>query len=339
MTFECSMSVKITQHGIYIGEKRKLMTGIVFDIQRFSIHDGPGIRTTVFFKGCNLRCFWCHNPEGMCPKPELQFTPEKCIGCGECALICPNDAQHIEAGQREFKRELCQVCGQCTEVCYPGGLALVGKEMTVDQVMAEILKDRPFYETSKGGVTLSGGEPLVQREFAAHLLRACKTEGIHTAIETAGNYPWEHLAPLLRWTDLIMMDIKHMDSDKHRQATGVPNHRILETARRLAQSDQAVTIRVPVVPTVNDTPAEIAAIAQFVDDLAGLRAHYHQRDLQTSDLFSLELLPFHRLASNKYESLGYKYQARALAPLGNMEELQAVVQRHRQRYTHLTTAV
>ena len=187
--------------------------GTVFDIQRFSIHDGPGIRTTVFLKGCSLRCFWCHNPEGIRPQPEIQFEPEKCIGCGECVKVCEQNAQHLEDGQRLYARDNCTVCGQCVETCFAGGLSLIGKSMSVDAVLAEVLQDAAFYRSSGGGVTFSGGEPVLQTEFLAAVLERCQSEGVHTAIETAGYYAWDRLERLLPHVDMVMMDLKHMDSE------------------------------------------------------------------------------------------------------------------------------
>jgi pyruvate formate lyase activating enzyme len=283
------------------------MIGNVFDIQRFSIHDGPGIRTTVFLKGCSLRCFWCHNPEGLRRPAELQFLPARCIACGAC-LVCPQAANELRDGALIYHRERCEACGQCVETCYAEGRRLVGRPMTVEEVMQEALRDRIFYETSGGGVTLSGGEPALQPEFSRAILVACQTEGIHTAIETAGNCAWDDLAMLLPATDLVMMDLKHMDAAKHRAATGVSNERILENARRLAASDKPLIFRIPIVPTVNDTPEEVAAIACFVRELGSLRAA-GGNDGQS---LSLELLMFHRLASDKYTSLGLIYRARDL---------------------------
>lgn len=294
-----------------------MTSGIVFDIQRFSVHDGPGIRTTVFLKGCTLRCFWCHNPEGIRPKPEIQFEPEKCIGCGECTLVCPQNAQYMQDGQRHYDRDRCTVCDQCVELCFTGGLSLVGQTMSVDDVLVEVLPDRAFYRDSGGGVTLSGGEPAVQTEFAAELLARCQAEGIHTAIETAGHYPWEHIACLLPYVDLVMMDLKHLDSDQHRAVTGAPNEQILANARRLAQTGTSLIFRVPVIPTVNDTADAVHAIARFVLELSAIRGAR----------LPLQLLPFHRLAENKYTSLGRDYQARSLpATVDHMPELATIVQ-------------
>jgi pyruvate formate lyase activating enzyme len=294
-----------------------MTSGIIFDIQRFSVHDGPGTRTTVFFKGCSLRCFWCHNPEGLRPQPEIQFEPERCIGCGECVLICPQGAQHLVDGQRIYERDRCEVCGQCVDQCFANGLTLVGRRVTVEDIMAEVLPDRPFYHNSGGGVTLSGGEPVLQTAFVHDLLVRCQAEGLHTALETAGHYPWTRLEHLLPHVDLVMMDLKHMDPDRHRAATGASNAQILANARALAASGTPVIFRVPVIPTVNDSPAAIRTIAGFVRELADRRGAP----------LRLELLPFHRLAENKYTSLGLTYKARALPPaVDNMDELRAILQ-------------
>jgi len=303
------------------------VTGVVFNIQRFSIHDGPGIRTTVFLKGCPLHCFWCHNPEGIRPEPEIQFFPSRCIGCGECLKVCPEGAHELRDGVHIFHRERCVACGQCAALCYAGALEMIGQRMTVDEVLEEVLRDRAFYATSGGGVTLSGGEPLLQREFTLAILERSKAEGLHTAIETAANCRWDHLAELLPVTDLIMMDIKHMDADKHRAATGVSNGRILDNARRLAQTDKPIIFRVPVVPTVNDEPEQVAAIARFVRSLVEARSDDGR--CAAADI-SLELLPFHRLATDKYRSLDMEYRAHGLETptREHMAELVEVARAH-----------
>jgi pyruvate formate lyase activating enzyme len=300
-------------------------TGTVFDIQRFSLHDGPGIRTTVFLKGCGLRCFWCHNPEGIRARPEIQFHPERCIGCNECVLVCPEGAHAVEYNTRTFDRSRCLACGQCVQSCYARALELNGTKMTVAQVMSEVLQDRAFYGSSGGGVTLSGGEPLLQRAFAGAILELCQDEGIHTAIETTAHCSWESLAELLAATDLVMMDLKHMDPEKHRAATGVSNERILANARRLMQTGKPILFRVPVVPTVNDTPEEIGAIASFVRHLTDLGPERNDGGRQVSPP-AFELLAFHRLAADKYRSLSWDYKASKLeAPTkAKMEQLKQV---------------
>ncbi|MHB0877924.1 MAG: glycyl-radical enzyme activating protein [Anaerolineae bacterium] len=263
--------------------------GLITNIQRFSIHDGPGIRTTVFYKGCPLRCFWCHNPETLRPRPELQVFPDRCIGCDACVAACPEAAHVAVAGERRFKRELCRACGRCAETCYAEALVLVGRRWGVAEALAVLERDRPFYERSGGGVTLSGGEPLAQRQFTLALLQACKRAGLHTAVETSAFAPWREIEALLPWLDLAMVDVKLADGERHRAATGVPNEVILDNVRRLGQALPLI-VRTPVVPGVNDDEQDVAAIAALVRELPNLLYY--------------ELMPFHRLAESKYRSLG-----------------------------------
>ncbi len=301
-----------------------MMNGTVFNIQRFSIHDGPGIRTTVFLKGCSLHCFWCHNPEGISLKPQIQFFPERCITCGECVVACENGANLIKDNKIVFLRENCIVCGKCIDTCYAEARVLVGKTMTSEEVVQEVLKDRPFYETSQGGVTLSGGEPALQPEFSYEILSRCQAEGVHTAIETAGNVPWKDLELLMPVTNLVMMDLKHMDSAKHRAAVGVSNVRLLANARRLvAQTDKPILFRIPVIPGVNDSPEEVSAIAAFVHEMSELRTSQGQ-----AGKITLELLPFHRLAGDKYRSLEMDNRSNGLVPPSKEKMVELVAAAH-----------
>ncbi len=303
------------------------IAGTVFQIQRFSIHDGPGIRTTVFLKGCSLRCFWCHNPEGRSPHPQIQYFSARCIACGACVEACPNSAHELRGGVHVFHRERCRNSAGCVGGCYAQALQVCGRGMTVGQVMQEILPDRPFYESSGGGVTLSGGEPAVSSRFSREILEQCKREGLHTAMETCGEYPWEALEVLLPVTDLVMMDIKQMDPGRHREVTGRTNERILENARRLALAGKEMIVRTPVVPGVNDSEEDIRRVAGFVSELAGLRSangHAGGRPME------YELLTFHRLASDTYSSLGEEYAASAIAPptRERMSQLAGVAREH-----------
>ena len=299
------------------------ITGTVFNIQRFSIHDGPGIRTTVFFKGCPLRCFWCHNPEGLRRQPEIRFFPSRCIGCKECAEVCDQGAHTFPDGIHTFDRGRCVTCGRCAEICCTEALERVGQEKTVVEVMDEVLRDSVFYETSNGGVTLSGGEPLLQWEFTLELLQRCHAEGLHTAVETSTYCAWETLNKLLPVTDMFMVDIKHMDDDKHREATGVSNRLILENIRHLVRTANPIILRTPVIPGVNDSREDIAAIAAFVQELTDLRATAGE---DPDAAISLELLAFHRLAGDKYRSLDMAYTADGLEPPSKERMIELVEQ-------------
>jgi len=267
------------------------ITGQVFNIQRFSIHDGPGIRTTVFLKGCPLHCLWCHNPESQQRKPELSFLDQRCIGCGYCFKACPRGAHRMADGRHILDRELCEACGICTSECYAGGLELVGKTMTVSEVITEVLKDWDFYQTSQGGMTLSGGEPLSQFEFTRSLLVAAREKGLHCGVDTSGYTAYEKLAALLPLTDLFLYDIKEMSDQRHRKLTGVSNRKILANLRRLHDDGARIQLRLPLIPELNDNLEHLQACGQLVHSLPHLDG--------------VEVMPYHRLGLSKSGRLGY----------------------------------
>ena len=266
------------------------MNGLVFNIQRFSIHDGPGIRTTVFLKGCNLKCAWCHNPESQSPKKEILFYGDKCAHCGRCENIPVEDEDFF---------------------CYNGARELCGKEMSAEAVLSEVLKDSAFYENSGGGVTFSGGECMLQPDFLAQALKLCKEKGIHTAVDTAGHVSWEHFQKILPDTDLFLYDIKSMDTEIHKKYIGVGNEQILENLAKLLRAKATVWVRMPVVPSVNDTPEEMEKIKAFFEE-NGYPAKF-------------ELLPYHRLGEHKYRALGKPVETFAVPDKEKLETLKHIV--------------
>lgn len=237
--------------------------GMIFNIQRYSIHDGPGIRSTVFLKGCPLTCFWCQNPESQEMKAEILLDKGKCASCGQCVNSCPAGANVLTPDRVKIIRDKCMGCGECVSVCPNEARRLVGAYMTVDEVMEEIVRDRIFYENSGGGVTLSGGEPLMQADFALQLLRRCKEEDLHTVLDTCGYASWKTMQKLLEYTDLVLYDIKCLDATKHSMATGKPNELIIENAKMIARSKE-MWVRVPLVPGFNDSEKEVRAIVSFI---------------------------------------------------------------------------
>lgn len=278
------------------------LEGTIFDIQRFSLHDGPGIRTLVFMKGCPLRCEWCSNPESQNPRPELMFFEEKCIRCGACLEVCP-DPDALRA-RRPLVSEECRACGKCVDVCYAEARRLVGRTVTVEDVLKVIRRDVVFYEQSHGGVTVGGGEPLLQGRFVAALLRHCKAEGLHTGIETCGFAPWETFREVLEHVDLLQMDLKHLDSRKHRERTGVGNERILENARRASRLVGQMVVRLPLIPGFNSDAETLHALGAFVrDELAGV--------------IRIDVLPYHSTGQSKSVRLGREY------PLAGLQTLTA----------------
>jgi len=268
------------------------MTGRIFDIQRFSIHDGPGIRTTVFFKGCPLRCLWCHNPEGIDAKPQLAFAPERCIACGECVKACPETAlARNQSGKAVLDRARCNACGACAPVCDAQALEIVGRDVAVDEVMAVVLRDRDYYAASGGGLTLSGGEPLAQPEFAEALLRAARQERLHCSVETSGFAEWRRLERLLPLVDLWLYDYKETNPQLHASFTGESNELVLANLRALDRAGARLVLRCPMVPDYNARPEHLDGIAALARELRHLDG--------------VELLPYHRLGQSKLARFGF----------------------------------
>lgn len=268
------------------------MTGRVFNIQRFSVHDGPGIRTTIFFKGCNLRCRWCHNPESYRKEAEMQYFLEKCVGCGECMAVCFHGVR-IENGKR-VGTENCVLCRDCEDACMTGALKFAGEEYTVEQLVKVAGRDMDYYTSSGGGVTVSGGEPLLQYEFIGELLAELKQAGISTALDTAGNVDFERFAHVLPHTDLVLLDLKIMDDERHRQYTGVSNKKILENARKLMEMGQRMHIRVPVMVGVNDHMENALALRNFIEGYDNIE--------------EVRFLPYHNMGLAKAASVNTEMQ-------------------------------
>ena len=289
------------------------LRGLIFNIQRFSIHDGPGCRTLVFFKGCPLRCLWCCNPEGQRGSPEIFFHRMKCIRCGTCLEVCPEGAIRELNEVERIDRERCTLCGECTSRCPPHALEMKGEFLSVEQVMDEVKKDWLFYRNSGGGVTLGGGEPAAQANFAQALLKECRKEDIHTAVETCGYANWSNIKKILDYTDLFLYDIKVMDPYDHKEYTGKGNELILQNARRIAEHGVPLIIRVPVIPRYNDSEENIKRIVRFAKGLK-------------SDM-DVELLPYHRFGESKYEAMGRTYQLTGVQSLSDeeIENLKSIV--------------
>ncbi|MBA3073066.1 MAG: glycyl-radical enzyme activating protein [Anaerolineae bacterium] len=283
-------------------------TGMIFDIKKYAINDGPGIRTTVFFQGCALACQWCHNPESQPNLSVLMYRANRCVLCGACVEVCPQHAITLD-GFSSTDRSLCNTCGVCTETCYNGARELSGYQVSVDQVMSEVLRDTPFYDGSGGGVTFSGGEPLLQPRFLLELLRACREHELHTVVDTSGFAAWEVLNSLRENVDLFLFDLKNMDDERHIQYTGVSNQLILSNLKHLTEAGSAITIRIPLIPGINDDEENLRASGEFIRSLPNISG--------------VELMGYHDLAAAKYEALDLEYQLKTISAPGKDQLLRS----------------
>lgn len=265
------------------------MTGTITTIQRLSIHDGPGIRSTVFLKGCNMRCRWCHNPETWQAGPSLQHVQDKCICCGHCLEACPNGAVSIAEDKIHLDRDICTACGSCADACVSRALTIIGEKVTPEELLRRVLRDKVCYDNSGGGVTLSGGEPTLQKDFCIEFLKLCKAEGLHTAIETNLACPENTVDELVPWLDLWMCDLKIADNDKHILNTGLPNTLTIRNLGHLSEMRARFVVRTPVIPGINDSEQDIREICAIIKDL---KPEYY------------ELLPYHSMGLYKFPTLG-----------------------------------
>lgn len=302
--------IESSQEGPTSGQSGR--SGWVYDIQRFSVHDGPGIRTTVFLKGCPLSCLWCANPESQSISPQILYFEDHCVSCYRCLIVCPREAISTrEDGKLFLDHQRCERCGACVEKCLSGSRAMCGKTMSVEEVYSIIRKDRIYYQNSGGGVTVSGGEPTYQPDFLFHLLKTCRENGLHTCLDTCGFVSWSTLEPILKQVDLVLLDIKHMDTRRHKQFTGVNNQLILENAMSIRDQGIPIIIRVPLIPGLNDSEENMLELGEF---------------MRTANLPRIDVLPYHQLGRNKYKALGREYLLENVPPCGK-DALQIIVKK------------
>lgn len=298
------------------------MAGCIFNIQRFSIHDGPGIRTNVFLKGCPLNCLWCHNPEGLSPKPQIKYSPEKCIGCGECLKVCAPKGHKLENGMHTLEFSACISCMQCAETCPAGAVERDGEEKNAEDIINTVLRDKNFYEKSGGGMTLSGGEPLYQGEFALELLKMAKAEGIHTAIETCGMTSSETMKSVAPYVDLFLYDYKATGEEEHKRLTGASQKQILANLDLLEELGANVILRCPIIPDINDNDTHYKGIAEI--------ANKHK------NINEINIMPYHSLGNSKRRKLGLEpvYEAETMK-VARAKEIKAEIE----KYTEKTVKV
>ena len=292
------------------------MTGMVFDIQHFCVDDGPGIRTTVFMKGCPLRCLWCHNPEGLSRAKQVSYDEDKCVDCRRCVAACERHAHQVVSGKHTLDRGICVRCGHCIEACPVEALRIFGQEMSVEEVLEDVCKDRLFYETSEGGVTLSGGEPFYQSEFTIALLKAAKAAGLHTCVETSGFCSEQVIREAAPFVDLFLLDIKETDPVRHKEFTGVDNGPILHNAELLSDLQKDMILRCPIIPGCNDREAHYQAIAGLANRLKTVR--------------EIHIEPYHPFGVDKYLNLGMEagYDSREFMENDKAEEAVAVIRKY-----------
>lgn len=279
------------------------MNGIVTDIQRFSVFDGPGIRTTVFLKGCPLSCRWCHNPECISPSRQLRFYADKCVMCGGCAAVCSKEAHSIQEGAHEIDARRCARCGACVDACAYGAIEMAGKSMSAEAIVAEVLKDEKYYRKSNGGITLSGGEPTVQPAFACEILRQAREHGLHTAVESCAYAKPDVMEAFALLTDLWLIDMKAVNPEKHAAYTGKDNARIIANIDALLARGKSVILRCPIIPGLNDSDEDLNLLAGFVNS--------------RPELVRVELMAYHHMGAIKYAQLGQSYE---LSDMHDMEE-------------------